>query len=121
MVIYTGNGYDIVKSSRIGLYLFGKPAWELDGLESQEIKQSFADQLERLGDELRNRLRESARVLRLLIGKGWSAYGGLYDIDFVKDLPKEDAAAEVKELGLDLDVEEEEYEKEEDEEGDAHA
>jgi hypothetical protein len=107
-----GSGDGARKFSRVILFLFGKPAWELDGLEGEELGEGFAGELERLGEELHSRLRDCARALRILVGRGWSAWGGLYDIDFTKDLPKGEAATELKELGLDLEVEEEEYEDE---------
>jgi hypothetical protein len=116
-----GNREGVRKYSLVMLSLFGKPAWELDGLEGEELGEDFAGELEKLGEELRSRLRDCARILRLLVGKGWSANGGLYDIDFTKDVPKRVAVKELKELGLDLEVEEEEYEEEEEDEGEARS
>jgi hypothetical protein len=112
MVICVGNGDGVEKFSRIMLFLFGKPAWELDGLEGEELGEGFAGELEKLGEELHSRLGDCARTFRLLVGGGWSACGGLYDIDFTKDVPKREAVEELRILGLDLEVEEEEYEDE---------
>jgi hypothetical protein len=106
----------VKKESRICLYLFGKPAWELEGLEGEELSAEFASKLEELGKDLNERLHYAAKVLRELTKHGWSAYGTLYDIDFTKEIPKEEAEKELKKLELDLEVEEEEFEEEEFEE-----
>ncbi|WXG44935.1 MAG: hypothetical protein WED04_13045 [Promethearchaeati archaeon SRVP18_Atabeyarchaeia-1] len=81
-------------------------------MEGEELGEDFAVELEKLGEELHSRLKDCAKTLRILIGRGWSAYGGLYDIDFTKDVPKREAIEELGTLGLDLEVEEEEYEDE---------
>ena len=87
------------KTTFLSLWLFGKPGWELD-MEDKELDESFADKLEALGEVLRETLKRAADVLRKLLAEGWSAYGGLYTIDFYKDVPIEQARKELRELGL---------------------
>lgn len=104
------------KTSQIWLFLFGKPAWEID-LEGQEVDDVMLEALEKLGDELKERLLQITRVTRILLQDGWSASGGLYDIWFFKDVDPERARKELLALGLGPDdVQVEEEERDEDEE-----
>lgn len=101
-----------VREYEIDLYLFGKPAWELEGLEGEDLNVGFADKLEALGEELNARLRFAARALRELLARGWTATGTLYSIILYKEATWEEVEADAKEIGIDLEsireVEEEE-------------
>lgn len=105
-----------VKEYEIDLFLFGKPAWELEGLEGGELDASFANKLEELGEALNARLKFCARVLRELLARGWIATGALYNIFFYKEATWEEVEADAKEVGLDPDMIREVEEWEEDEE-----
>jgi len=84
----------------LSLHLFGKPAWELDDFEGKELGEDFSEKLRSLGDELKERLYNVAKIHGVLLKNGWTAYGGLYDITYYKDIPLEEAKKELKELGL---------------------
>ena len=99
----------------LSIHLFGKPAWEIDNFEGCELDAEFSNVLRALGDNLRSRLYEIARVHELLVRNGWTAYGTLYDIDYYKDVSIEEAEKELRSMGLDnlVDLLEEEFEEEE--------
>ncbi len=99
------------KSSCIMVFLFGKPAWELD-LEGEEVDERMVLDLSKLGDELRERLHRTSRLTKTLLENGWSGSGGLYDISFYKDLAPEDARKELTALGIspdEVDIEEDDW------------
>jgi hypothetical protein len=83
----------------LGIYLFGKPSWELEDLEG-DLPEGYSQKLRLLGDELRKRLHDAAYVFDLLVKNGWQPYGTLYDINFTKDISLRAAKAELKKLGL---------------------
>ena len=87
----------------IGIFLFGKPAWEIDELEGNRLDEGFANKLRELADNLRSRLLTVARAHELLVRNGWRAEGGLYDLMYYKDISEEDARKELENLGI-LDV-----------------
>jgi hypothetical protein len=100
----------IEKLTRFSLTLFGKPAWEIEELES-EVNFKVLEEISSLGKELQQRLWWVARTGKELLNHGWEAYGTLYDIEFYKPISLEKAKRELKELGLDsekLGLEEEE-------------
>ena len=102
------------KASNITIFLFGKPAWELD-LEGRDADREMVDELGRLGDELKSRLDYISGLTKTLLENGWSGSGGLYDIYFRKDVAVEEARVELERLGVEtrgLDIEEEEPEEE---------
>jgi len=101
--------------SRFSLMLFGKPAWEIDGLEA-EVDFRTLENINILGKELQGRLHWVSAIGKEFLKRGWDAYGTLYDLDFYKSVPIETAKKELKELGLDSDMvglEEEEFDPEE--------
>jgi len=97
------HGKPAEKETRFFLGLFGKPAWEIDGLEGGEITLKMMDEIEALGKKLNERLQWAARTGRKLLKHGWNASGSLYDIDFYKDIPIKEAKRELRDLGLDPD------------------
>jgi hypothetical protein len=110
------NTKSVEKETRFSLFLFGKPAWEIEDLEG-ELNFKTLEEIYALGKELNERLQWVARIARELLNHGWDAYGTLYDIDFYKLVPFEVAEKELKELGLDPDklgLEEEEIDDESD-------
>ncbi len=110
------NVKSVEKETRFSLFLFGKPAWEIEELEG-ELNFEVLEEIDALGKELYERLQWVARISRMLLNHGWEAYGTLYDIDFFKPVPAEAAEKELKELGLDPDklgLEEEELDDESD-------
>jgi hypothetical protein len=66
-----------------------------------------------LGRETSGTSEWRAKVARELLDHGWDEYGALYDINFYKQIPLEQAKKELKEMGLDpndFGLEEEEIE-----------
>lgn len=105
------------KEVYFGIYLFGKPAWELNNFENQDLKKEYSQTLKKKGRELKERLEEIAEEFKKLIDNGWDASGGLYDIWFTKEISLEAAEKELKELGLEKYIEYlEEFQREETEE-----
>jgi hypothetical protein len=105
----------VERETRLYVWLFGKPAWELEGLEGGELDSEFFDEVGALGKELHERLEWASRTAKVLLDHGWSPGGGLYDITFYKPISEELARKELQELGLnpdDLSIEEEEIEDE---------
>ena len=88
------------KLSVVSVFLFGKPAWEID-LEMEDVDERMVEALENLGDELRERLHNQSRIIKLLLDNGWSGAGGLYDVSFYKDLSPDEARKELASLGID--------------------
>jgi hypothetical protein len=103
------------RETRLTIWLFGKPAWELEGLEGNELDSKFFDEMGALGKELHERLEWASRIAKVLLDHGWDPCGGLYDITFFKPISEELARKELQGLGLDpeeMNLEEEEIEDE---------
>jgi hypothetical protein len=104
------NAKSVEKISKFSLMLFGKPAWEIDGLEA-EVDFKVLEKINALGKDLQGRLQWVSLIGKELLKHGWDAFGTLYDIEFYKPIPFETARQELKDLGLDsqmLGLEEEE-------------
>ena len=79
------------------LFLFGKPAWEIENME--EVS---ASEIREKGEELRERLHRIAEIMEKLQNAGWERAGAsLYSISFYKDIAIEDAKEELRQLGID--------------------
>jgi len=87
------------KTSNITVFLFGKPAWEMN-LENQDVDDDMVQALENLGDELKERLHYLSGLTRKLLDNGWTGQGSLYDISYYKDQSLEETARELTELGM---------------------
>lgn len=87
----------------ITVYLFGKPAWEIENLEG-ELTPLVLKQINELGPELAQRLEVAGNNISKLINNGWSGYGGLYDVMLSKDVSVEEATKELETLGIDSDT-----------------
>ena len=98
-------GEKYMPSVELRITLFGKPAWEIEDFEGEELGIEFIEKLKKLGDELRERLYELAKLHELLIKNGWTATGGLYDIIYWKDISLKEAQEELKKLGLEKYIE----------------
>ena len=78
------------------LFLFGKPAWEIENME--EVS---ASEIREKGEELRERLHRIAEIMVKLQNAGWERAGAsLYSISFYKDITVEDAKEELRQLGI---------------------
>ena len=96
------------------LFLFGKPAWELD------MEEASAEEIRKKGDEIKERLYRIAAIMEKLEQAGWERYSAsLYSISFYKEINEEEAKEELRRLGIDpeevslMEIEEEEEEAEE--------
>ena len=87
----------------VSVFLFGKPAWEIEGLEGEPVNLELLDAVASCGQELGKRLARAAEVGRKLVVKGWEGYGLLYDMEFYKALTLKDAEDELKSLGIEPD------------------
>jgi hypothetical protein len=81
------------------IHLFWKPGWELD-LERDKIDMRAAEELERAGILLWQRLHRASQITRNLLMNGWLGQGAAYDIDFYKSIPMEKAKNELAALGI---------------------
>lgn len=63
------------------------------------------DYLRHLARDFKTHLEDSADVLEKLQNVGWETCLTTYEIACVKNIPDEEAKAELKNLGLDLDLE----------------
>jgi len=90
---------------KISVFLFGKPAWELEDLEGNELPASYSQKLRELGKELDKRLQRIADIYDKLVANGWKPYGTLYDIDFFKEDIKDanQAREELAKLNISLE------------------
>jgi hypothetical protein len=96
----------------VSIFLFGKPAWEIDGFEGGELNEVMIQKIREKGKDLGESLDEAANTLTQLMKKGWGGTGTLYDVILFKDVALGDARRELTEMGLDP---ESAYELEDDE------
>lgn len=100
----------------MNLYLFGKPAWEIDG-EGQPVDPK---QIRDVATGLHARLIEVAEIMEKLQNAGWQNNLGLYDVAFFHQevTTKKLALDHLNSLGInpDLFMIEEDEDEDEDEE-----
>lgn len=87
----------------VSVFLFGKPAWEVQGLEGSPVDMELLASIEACGLELQKRLSRAAEIGRKLVAGGWEGYGLLYDVEFYKAVSLKDAEEELKALGIEPD------------------
>ncbi len=87
----------------LSVFLFGKPAWEIEDLEGGELTPELINQIKNTGDKIKNGLDQTAGVLTKLLTNGWNGSGGLYDVNLYKDITLEEARRELTKLGIDPD------------------
>ena len=75
----------------ISVFLFGKPAWEIDQLEGAPVDLELLDATASCGQELGRRLTRVAELGKRLVASGWEGYGLLYDVEFYKGVSLRDA------------------------------
>ncbi len=84
----------------VTVFLFGKPAWEIDGLEGADVDVKLLDEVDSCGEHLFRRLARAAQIGRKLLGSGWEGCGLIYEIDFYKEISLRDAEVELKGMGI---------------------
>jgi hypothetical protein len=87
----------------VSVFLFGKPAWEIERLEGSPVDFELLNEVASCGQELAKRLARAAELGRKLVEEGWEGIGLLYDIDFYKEVSLLEAAEELKSLGIQPD------------------
>jgi hypothetical protein len=87
----------------VSVFLFGKPAWEIEGLEGSPVDLELLNAIASCGQELGRRLARAAELGKKLVVKGWEGYGLLYDVEFYKSVTLKDAEEELKGLGIEPD------------------
>jgi len=87
----------------VSIFLFGKPAWEIEGLEGSPVDFELLGAIASCGQELDRRLTRAAELGKKLVVKGWEGYGLLYDVEFYKTASLKDAEEELKALGIEPD------------------
>jgi hypothetical protein len=87
------------KVTEVNLWLFGKPAWEME-IEGWKIDEWTPEELEEKGKELQRRMQRKADITRNLLLNGWKGEGGLYTISFYKKAPIEKAKNELAALWI---------------------
>jgi hypothetical protein len=95
-----GGGRPLVT---VSVFLFGKPAWEIERLEGSPVDLELLNEVASCGKELCKRLARAAELGRKLVERGWEGVGLLYDIDFYKSVSLRDAEEELKALGIEPD------------------
>jgi hypothetical protein len=106
---YMSAAERIEKTSNITIFLFGKPAWEMN-LEGADAGYEMVEEIDKLSSVMGGRLREAARILKKLLDSGWSGQGCLYDISMYKDQTRAETERELVRLGInpsDVSIEEE--------------
>ena len=88
----------------VSIFLFGKPAWEIEDLEGGELNNTLIDEIRAKGKELNISLEATAETLAKLMKSGWEGSGTLYDVSLFKDIPLGEARKELAEMGLDPDL-----------------
>jgi len=84
----------------VSVFLFGKPAWEIERLEGAEVTPELLDQVAKCGQELDVRLARAAELGKKLLGRGWEGIGLLYEIDFYKAVTLKECEKELNALGI---------------------
>ncbi|HUH99878.1 MAG TPA: hypothetical protein VLY65_02440 [Nitrososphaerales archaeon] len=87
----------------ISVFLFGKPAWEIDGLEGAPVDLQLLSAIAACGAELNRRLSREAEVGKRLVANGWEGYGLLYSIEFYKAVTLKEAEDELRRLRVQPD------------------
>jgi hypothetical protein len=87
----------------VSVFLFGKPAWEIDGLEGSPVDPQLLSAIASCGQELGRRLARAAELGKKLLVRGWEGYGLLYEVEFFKAVTLKDAEEELKALGIEPD------------------
>ncbi len=95
-----GSGKPLVT---VSVFLFGKPAWEIDRLEGAPVDLELLDEIASCGQRLSERLTRAAELGRKLVERGWEGVGLLYDVEFYKGVSLRDAEEELKAIGVEPD------------------
>lgn len=87
----------------ISVFLFGKPAWEIEGLEGSPIDIQMLASIADCGQELARRLQRASEIGRKLVAAGWEGIGLLYDMEFYKEVSIKEAEEAMRAMGIEPD------------------
>lgn len=85
------------------VFLFGKPAWEIENLEGSPVDLELLSSIASCGQVLAGRLARTAEIGRKLVASGWEGYGLLYEVEFYKSSTMREAEEELRALGIEPD------------------
>ncbi len=88
----------------VNVFLFGKPAWEINGFQGGDLNDELIERIRAKGKDLGRYLDAAADTLQKLVQNGWEGCGTLYDVNLTKDITIGQARRELTELGLDPDI-----------------
>lgn len=84
----------------VSVFLFGKPAWEIEGLEGADVTPELLDRIASCGEELDVRLARAVEIGKKLLGRGWEGVGLVYEIDFYKAATLKECENELSAMGI---------------------
>jgi hypothetical protein len=87
----------------VSVFLFGKPAWEIEDLEGYPVDLQLLAAVAARGEELSRRLTRAANVGRKLVAGGWECYGLVYELEFYKGVSLREAEAEMRRMRIEPD------------------
>jgi len=87
----------------VAIFLFGKPAWEIERLEGSTVTPELLGEVAACGEELSRRLSRAAQVGKRLLDAGWEGLGLVYGIDFYKAITLKETQEELKDIGVNPD------------------
>lgn len=87
----------------VSLFLFGKPAWEIEGMEGSPVDFELLEAVASCGAELAERLGRAAEMGRKMVANGWEGYGLTYEVVFYKGVTLREAEEELKSMGIEPD------------------
>ncbi len=85
--------------AEISIYIHGKPEWEL-----KNLSEITGDEIKKYGKALMERMNDIGNIINKLDNNGWSKGGGLYDLNFYKEIGVDEAKEELLKLGIDLET-----------------
>lgn len=84
----------------VSIFLFGKPAWEIEGMEGTPVDFELLGAVASCGAGLAKRLARAAEMGRKMVANGWEGYGLTYEVVFYKGLTLREAEEELKSMGI---------------------
>lgn len=87
----------------VSVFLFGKPAWEIEDLEGSPVDLHLLGAVAARGEELSKRLARAAEVGRRLVAGGWEGYGLVYELEFYKGVTLREAEEEMRTMRIEPD------------------
>jgi hypothetical protein len=87
----------------VTIFLFGKSAWETNGLEGGGLDKALIEKIRKKRKELNESFNESLDTLGRLMSKGREGSGAHYDVSLFKDVSLGEARRELAKMGQNPD------------------